>query len=256
MMKLRLSFDSTTLYRPVDVVAALPYGWQMAAAPYKTIWALHCVMGNGELFFDKLGVADLVERYGVAVIAPSLGNAYFVNSPYERQADFLRLELRDAMRNVLPLSGESSDNFLIGISMGAFGAVTWALQCPWFGAVAAISGTFGNLAPLDQRVMKSRALRAIYMTFNGIQRQFLLDEHGNANPEHDVARLMAEAQHPLPRMELFCGEQDYLSLNQHIAFADLCEKHSCQVRSHCELGGPDQEFWRKILPPAFDALLN
>ena len=118
---------STTLFRPVDIEIAMPGGFTMAKPPFKCLWALHCAMEDGRFFFDSLGLGELALKYQIAVVAPSLGNGYFMNSDYERQGDFLQ-EMFTQLSANFPLSPRREDNAVLGISMGAFGALRWALQ--------------------------------------------------------------------------------------------------------------------------------
>lgn len=247
MMRMRITLPSTTLLRPVEIVAALPYGFGVAEPPYRAVWALHCAMSNGDFFFDSLDAAGIVEREQVAVIAPSLGNGYFVNSSHEKQADFLH-ELLDAMREILPLSRRPEDNAAIGVSMGGFGAVRWALDSGEFGAAAAISGVFDCRVPPDDRMMKNRAQRALYAAFERVMRRCLLDESGRVRTEADLEFLLRRKREQgaslSPRVDLYCGEQDYLSLPQSRALEQLCARHGCPVTLRLSEGEHDQGYWR------------
>lgn len=261
MIKVKITIDSTVLYRPVEVVAALPHGLLTRPAPYRTIWALHCAMGNGDIFFDQLGLGAFVDKAGVAVIAPSLGNGYYVNSTFEMQADFLKNELQPTLREVLPLSPSRSDNLLLGISMGGFGAVRWALDAfDQFGAVGAISGVFDIRIPLDERAKKSREQRPLAKLFGEkLMPKLLLDASGAVSPEADLPKLLdtgAAGNVLLPRLALYCGEEDYLSLNQTTAFAEACRQRGIAAHLCLAPGGHNPAYWSTVLPEVVDWLLR
>ncbi len=250
MFRLRLSLPSTVLLRPVEIRAAVPYGFGASDPPYRTIWALHCAMGDGDFFFDSLDATSIVNREQVAVIAPSLGNGWFINSAFERQADFLQ-EMYDAMLSLLPLSPIRENNAVVGLSMGAFGAVRWALQSGLFVSVAAISGVFDCRVPLDPRVMKNRAQRAIYATFENAMKLFLQNDNNKNNMEDDIDFIMKNAsKSSLPNVIICCGEQDYISLPQSMYLNDICKKNGCPVTIHLSQGEHDQVYWKKILHEA------
>ncbi len=258
MMRLRITLPSTALLQPVEVAAAVPYGFGATEPPYRAVWALHCAMSNGDFFFDSLDAAGIVEREQVAVIAPSLGNGYFVNSRYENQADFLN-ELLDAMREILPLSRRTEDNAAIGVSMGGFGAVRWALDSGAFGAAAAISGVFDCRVPPDDRMMKNRAQRALYAAFERVMRRCLLDERGDVRDEVDLERLLQKRREQgslLPRVDLYCGEQDYLSLPQSRALERVCARHGCPVALRLSEGEHDQTYWRDVFQSAVSGIFR
>lgn len=73
--------------------------------PFRVLWTLHCGMGNGNFFFDSLNAADMAEKNGIAIVAPSLGNGYFINSDLEAQGGFLE-EMRCSLANTFPFSGK------------------------------------------------------------------------------------------------------------------------------------------------------
>lgn len=146
MMRLLLTFPSTTLFRPVEIAIALPSGFSTAKPPYRVLWALHCAMKSGEFFFDTLDAAEAVEKSQIALVAPSLGNGYFINSSFEAQGDFLQEILRD-LHDILPLSSRREDNAVLGVSMGGFGAIRWALESGAFGSAAATQASLTALSP-------------------------------------------------------------------------------------------------------------
>jgi enterochelin esterase-like enzyme len=212
-------------------------------------------MTGGEVFFDSLGFADIPDKYNVAIIAPSLGNGYFSNSSYERQADFLNEELMPTMHSSMPISPKKENNMLLGISMGGFGAMRWALDAPeHFCAVAAISGVFDIRLPVDERARKNREQRPLVKLFTEKLMPWLfLDENGILRPEVDVDKLIASlASTPghCPRLVLFCGNEDYISLNQTVSLAEKCKKQGIITEVNFTPGGHNQQYWRSIVQNA------
>lgn len=249
MIRLSLRFPSTVLLRPVTVEAGLPGGFTPGAPPYRTLWALHCAMADGSLFFESLDAAGCVDSLGIAIVAPSLGNGFFINSPLEAQADFLA-ELLDALPQVLPLSRAREDTAALGVSMGAFGALGWALRSRAFARVAAISGVFDPRVAPDPRIARDRVQRALHRALEPAMRHALLDDRGRVRPEADLTALLDEAcggGHAVPALSLACGDGDWLSLPQTRAFAAVCAGHAVPVRMNISPGGHDAAFWR----PAF-----
>ncbi|MCH5277949.1 MAG: hypothetical protein J1E80_08995 [Desulfovibrionaceae bacterium] len=244
-MRLRITFPSITLLRPVEIVAALPNAFTGAAGiPYRTVWALHCAMSDGSFFFEQLDASALVEQERIAFIAPSLGNGYFVNSPLERQADFLQ-EMFERLREVLPLSRQREDNLVLGISMGAFGALRWAMTNRNFGGAVGISGVFDCTLPPDARIRENRAQRALYATCSGLMRRLLLDGDGHMRDDADIAALAAHSSHPA--IALYCGEGDYLSLSQTRHMEQLCRRHGHSVTLSITPGEHDERYWKQVL---------
>lgn len=246
-MRLRITLPSLSLLRPVEIVAALPNEFSMTGMPYRTVWALHCAMSSGDFFFEKLDASSLVDRERIAFIAPSLGNGYFINSPFEQQADFLQ-EMFESLREILPLSRQRGDNLTLGISMGAFGALRWAMNSDSFGGAAGISGVFDCAVQPDARIRKNRAQRALYATFSRLMQQRLLDEVGHVRGEADFTMLVAHSS--CPWIGLYCGEEDYLSLPQTLHLEELCHQYGHPVDMHVSTGEHDESYWKQALQDA------
>lgn len=123
--RFRISYPSRVLLRPVEIMAAL------SAKPNRVkktcLWALHCAMEDGPFFLNYLDAARLAQHLDIAIIAPSLGNGFFMDTAYEAQGEFLR-ELRENLPSILNISDKTEDNAVVGISMGGFGAIRWALE--------------------------------------------------------------------------------------------------------------------------------
>lgn len=255
MMRASLSFPSTTLFRPVDIEIVLPGGFTMAKPPFKCLWALHCAMEDGRFFFDSLGVGDLALKYQIAVVAPSLGNGYFMNSDYERQGDFLQ-EMFTQLSANFPISRQREDNAVLGISMGAFGALRWALQSGSFCSVTSISGTFDCHIPLDERLFKNRRQRALHMSLEKTMRSILLDKDGKTREDADFEIMFEKRKDDFPNVNLFCSEEDYLSLPQTMAIRDVCVRHDCPVNLKLGNGSHDPAYWRHVMPDAVSGIFE
>jgi S-formylglutathione hydrolase FrmB len=214
-------------------------------------------MGSGELFFDALGLGGIVDTENVALIAPSLGNGYYVNSAFERQADFLNDELWPAIIDNLPVSPDQSDNFAMGISMGAFGALRWGLTNNHFAAIAAISGVFDARIPADERIKKSRELRPLHKLFGErLMPRLLLDESGAARPDTDIDTLLTVRQGQAPRLAFYCGQTDYLSLNQTHILAEKAVARGLKAEIYLTPGSHNAAYWAKTAPNAVNWLLG
>lgn len=259
MIKLQMTMHSLVFYKPVQVTIVLPYAPLSPSGPYKTLWLLHPAMGNGDFFFDNFALSALVDKQHIAIVAPSLGNGYFMNSSYEQQASFLEDELRPYLQSCFPLSDRKQDNHLLGISMGAFGAVRWALSVPHaFGAVAAISGVYDVRLPLDTRAKKSRLLRPLVMLFGEkLMPKLFNDEAGIVHPNADINMLIVRiSSEECPRLALFCGEEDYISLNQTEALAEHCAVHGLDVEAFYSTGTHDLAYWSTSVVQAFHWLFK
>ena len=251
MIKIEMSIKSLTLLRPVRVSVFLPYGFTSCPTPYRTVWLLHAAMSDGGMFVEYAPLLDFANKEGYALIAPSLGNGYYADTGYERQASFLMDELLPIMRQTISLSHNREDNTVLGVSMGGYGAVRWAMDAPeTFRAVAAISGWFGMPCPVDERIKKDRELRPIYQIFvKEVMPKLLMDKSGNLHPQADILKLMGkkEPSVPFPRIGLFCGENDYLSLGQNKMFFESCEDCGVPAELFLTHGSHNADYWNPAM---------
>lgn len=244
----RMVFPSRTLLRPVEVMAALPLKKTDAKLP--VLWALHCAMEDGDFFFRYLDCARLAQHLGIAIIAPSLGNGFFLNTSYEPQGDFLE-ELANSLPAILNISQATDRNAVIGISMGGFGAIRWALSTSRFFAAGAISGAFDATLPPDTRVFGDEKLNFINQSFDALMRSRLADKSGHLPGGGSLKGLLESFRKKWPKLYLYCAGNDYLSLNQTEAFYQACKKLNapCKMNRQIE-GSHDLEYWKKAFPLA------
>lgn len=252
--KIEMVWPSLALLRPVNIAIGLPSQFSFARPPYKCLWALHCSMENGNFFFEKLDCSAIVENLKAAVIAPSLGNSYFINTGYEAQGDFLE-ELLTQLPRILPLSAAREDNAVIGVSMGGFGAVRWALASEKFSQAAAISGVFDCHVPDDERVFRDRKLKAIYAAFKKNMLKCLLNSNETTRPEADLSLLAQNCRwHPMIR--LYCGQQDYIAMNQTLWLENMLRAAGFPAALDIFSGGHDAVFWKEAFHLAAHEMLS
>lgn len=158
MIRLKLSIDSLILHEPIEIQVAMPQLLTFKDTKLKCVFGLHCHCSNSDIFFNRLNIEDYVEKYGCAFISTNLSNSYYLNSRLNNVADFLDYELYPYIKNILPLSENKEDNFCIGISMGAFGALSWALRKNnFFSKIACVSGFFDPNLALSDGLKKQRS---------------------------------------------------------------------------------------------------
>lgn len=157
MIRMSLKLDSMILHQSVEVQVALPSSVLTLGKKFTAVWALHCAMATGDLFFERLGMLDYAEKFRLALIAPSLPNTFFVNSPMGLYGDFLDCELYPMLMDMLPLSDKREDHLALGVSMGAYGVLAWALRKPdFFSKVIAVSGYYDGAIPCDPKLKSQR----------------------------------------------------------------------------------------------------
>ncbi len=261
MLKFTLTINSLILYKPITVHIALPYTLHSAYSNFKSIWALHCAGESGDLFFSKLPLSSYVDKRNIALIAPDLGNGYFINTPFEKQYDFLSKELMPILQNTLPLSSKQEDTSLLGISMGAFGASRWALSdSNTFSKVALISGTYDFTLPRDPRINTSKPQKMLAKIFGEtIMPTLMLDTKGEILHDANISPLYAKVKKSDAekiKFNLYCGDEDYISLNQSQEFIRNCVANHINAKLHTSSGEHNEEFWHRAICTSMEWILN
>lgn len=228
----------------------LPEQGALCDAP--VVWLLHGAGDNGTGWLRYTAVERYAFAHNIAVILPDVGNSYYTSMDSGVDAfACLTQELPAVCRRLFGLSPAREKNYLLGNSMGGYGALLAALSCPQqYAACAALSGAFR-----PQRIvhdadwpLPSASARAIFGP--GIEQGLL--------PERmDIHRLIAAADPAaLPALTLICGAQDALHADSCALSAELSARgiaHTFQTVP----GGHTWELWdaqsRRVLDTWFGA---
>lgn len=247
-----LKFDSLILNEPVELDIALPQPLSFSKNTYKVLWCLHCAFSNGNLFFERLNLLDLIDN-GYVLICPSLSNSYFLNSNNRNVADFLDNELYPYLQDLLPISRSRDCNECLGISMGAYGALNWALRkTQYFCRVVLLSGYYDYRLPDDPRIKKHRDERIIAQIAYPYMRAAFDDKSEILKEDADIQKSLSEVDpFDMPKIDLFCGDDDFISLKQSEYFYDLMKKKNLNVSYFKLPGGHNIKSWRAAIEQAY-----
>lgn len=251
MIKFDISFESIFLKHSVKVTMALPYPG-LLNQPGSKIWCLHPALKDGDFFFNEIGVGALVDKHNCIFIAPSLGNTFFIDTDFARSESFLQGELMPFVQNILSASNHDDyENICLGISMGAYGSLHWALtDSKMFNKVILISGVFNERLSLDDfnglNLEEKNLLKYIMPVhrsiFNSTKKSFktltsLIDNFDNSSICFDIR----------------CGSDDHVSLDSSRQLLALLQRKEAHVEYHEARGGMhDTSTWREIV---FDSLV-
>lgn len=252
MFRLSLSLDSMTLLTPVKVSAVLPHPGLAKGRVMRTVWCLHCALRDGDFFFDDLGLGALADLRQIAFIAPHLGNSCFADTPLGDYATFLQNELKPVLTERLALNPDPQFNELLGISMGAWGAARWALSRPQaFSRAYLLSGCYDFCAAPDPRIRQDRLLKGIYMVTKDLE-DCLFATRGVYREGCDLHQLLDNCTPgAVPELELYCGSEDYLTLNSTEDFYRQLQQRGISSSLSLISGTHDRECWIKMLAQIF-----
>lgn len=109
--------------------------------PYKVIYLLHGYSDNSAHWLRMTAIERETHTKPIAIIMPETDNAFWLNTHTQwNYFDYLTQELPDLCQKYFPISDKKEDTMISGFSMGGYGALNAALNCPdKFGYCAAFA---------------------------------------------------------------------------------------------------------------------
>ena len=165
---------------------------------------------------------------------PQAHRSFYTDQAYcGRYWTFLTKKLPDLVGSLFRVSDRREETFVAGLSMGGYGAFTWALRQPdRFAAAANLSGAVdipglrtGRERPEDPRMFER-----------------IFGERGPAGPD-DLRWLLGQAEvADLPALYLCCGTEDGL-IEDNVAFRDDAVAAGARVTADFGPGAHDWAYW-------------
>ena len=248
MISISLKLDSVILKEPIQVKVFLPQTLG-GNDSVKNIWCLHPIFSDGDIFVDRLNLLDYVETGEYAVIAPCLSNSYYVNLSNRCVADFLDSELYPFLSSILNLPSNKSRNICLGVSMGAFGALSWGLRKPdFFSRLICISGYYDMSIPHSPELKKQRKSYLLAKFATPYMKEAFLDDSHNLKDDSQIADKIRNGVNKKGlRVDIACGDNDLLSLPQSEFIYSLLKQNGYDC-SYAEVKGEHDIFaWRECI---------
>lgn len=202
----------------------------------KVIYLLHGLTDNCTGWARYTACERYARERGVALVMPEVQRSFYIDGVHGlKYFTYVSQELPQAVHRMFGLSLEKEKSYVMGLSMGGFGALKCALTYP---ERYAGCGSFSGVTDLEgMRALPDGSLRS--WEFDA-----LLGAGKQAGAENDLF-LLAEKKN-LPPIYLSCGEQDRLyGLN--VKFAQHLEKLGVQYRFDHRAGAHTWDFWDQSL---------
>lgn len=255
MSHLTISYFSRCLVRGTSFELILPNDYQKQAINkgMKTLFLLHGWSGCAGNWVPE----HFAEKYNFAIVMPNGENSFYLNalSTGRNFQSFLGEELVSYVQKTFGLAQKKEDTFIMGLSMGGFGAIHTALAYPHvFGTAIGLSSALiiHKIANMQKDSPDSHANYAYYTDTFGDLTRVLESEN---NPEVLVKKLQAQNT-PLPALYLTCGTEDFLIENNRQFHQFLQERNVSHFYQETS-GAHNTEYWDKtvqtIIPLVFGA---
>lgn len=137
MVLMNLSYRTNYLHTYFKTTVVLPDTNQ---TDYTTVWLLHGYTGDDTAWIRHVNIEQLARKYNWAIIMPEARNAFYSDSNFIPYYSYFVDEFIPKMQHILPISTDPKHNFIVGSSMGGYGALKIAFLNPdKFSKVAALS---------------------------------------------------------------------------------------------------------------------
>ncbi len=242
MSQLSIKYNSQALNRSVRFEMYIPNDRpQEAPQKLRTLFLLHGYTGDAGNWVPEW----LMQKYGFAVVAPSGENGFWLDglSTGRKYCTFVGTELVDYIRRTFGLAASAEDTYIMGLSMGGFGALHTALTYPQnFGKAAAMSSALivhqisGMKPGEDNGVANYDYYHECFGDLDSVL-------ESDSNPEV-LAKRLKDSGARIPEIFMSCGTEDFLlepNREFHRYLESIAVPHTYLESS----GAHDMGFWNE-----------
>jgi putative tributyrin esterase len=263
MALIDVNFYSNTLMRNVTYKAIIPVDGPNHPESItnekkllKTIYLLHGLMGNYTDWVTGTRVAQWANEHHIAVIMPSGDNSFYVDheSVNNYYGEFIGRELVEETRKLFPFSLKREDTFIVGLSMGGYGAIRNGLKYnDTFAAIAALSSAL----IIDQAINSKEDAEWVFRKRSFYEAIFgdLSKLKGSDKDPEALIQKIKQIKSQMPRIYLACGTEDLLIENNR-KFHDALTRENVKHTYLESKGAHDWMFWDEYIKKVIIWLLN
>ncbi len=220
--------------------------------PMRTLFLLHGYTERSGNWVPE----ELAEKYNLAIVMPNAENSFYQDGEEtgRKFSTYIGIELVDYVRKTFGLAKSSADTFIMGLSMGGYGALSLGMRYPdRFGKIAALSSALiqHELDGMKPGQQTKVANYEYYRLCFGDLDQFI---HTEKNPEVQAKTLIQKGGKK-PEIFLCCGTEDFLIEPNRAFDAYLTAVGYAHVYRE-EHGGHNMAFWSRMVPPALCWMLG
>ena len=217
---------------------------------FPVLYVLHGYGDNYSSWIRKSTLEYIARDYDVIVVMPEVNNSFYSNQSGPQYYDYLTKELPVKVANYFPASMERKDTFIMGNSMGGYGAFMIAMNQPaQYAAAVSFSGILGLDAEDRYLLMKIPDFRKNWETSFQSAEKF----HASRYDLRNAAKQLDQSDREKPALFHFCGTKDILAYEMGKDFITYArENTSLDIRyEEIENGLHDWATWNPYIEKAF-----
>lgn len=221
---------------------------------FPTLYLCHGGSGDSTIWYRNTQLELFLNEHNMMSVSIDAPETFYcdmkVGRPY---FTYLTEEVPRLVQALFPSSPLRKDNFIVGFSMGAHGAMKAALRCPEkYAAVLSMSGA------KDQVKMRELAeKRGIKASFQVIDAAFGPKDEvaGSENDLLYLAKALVDSDRPRPKIFTSCGTEDY-GLQLCTEFHEYLDSIGLENRFITIPGIHDYYYANRMLKIALDELFE
>lgn len=255
MALVNMTLFSTCLNMDVEIEVYLPEARRGMEElhpdkKYPVIYCLHGYRDNYMSWVTKSTLLLEARKHECIIVMPDVRNSFYTNGKNGfNYYDYISKELPVKIANFFPVSTRKEDTFIMGASMGGYGAFLIAMNNPdRYHAAYSFSGPlalkYKNGSVFDFDSCMSRQV----MGAMGSQEEFYDSDYYLMN----TVKKFDEYSGDKPRLKAVCGKQDVLCYAYNEQFMkEVCENTSVKILYETSDGAHDYYFWNQYIDDAF-----
>jgi len=211
--------------------------------PLPVLYLLHGASDDHTIWGRRTSIERYVAGKQVAVVMPSAGLSFYANERYGyKYWDFISKELPLVVQSFFKISTKREDTFVAGLSMGSYGALKLALNCPEKFSKAAMFS--GGMYLLENSKDFDSLIQRVYGTLSSIK--------GTEDDLEEIALGLAASGEMKPELFFACGDQDFV-FDGHMRTVHFLENLGYPIVSVEEEGAYHEwAFWDKMIIRALE----
>lgn len=243
MAFLRCDFPSVSLGTQTSFTAVLPDACDLSKVP--VVYLFHGLSDNCTAWSRFTSVEQFARQYHVALIMPEVQRSFYTDMAHGgKYFSYVSSELPTWCQKTFGLSADRENNYVMGLSMGGYGAMKCALSCPeqYIGAAAFSAVT--SIADFRAQFANEAQITAEATAISGAPE--IVAE------KDDLYALLRRCETAAEKPELFltCGTEDFLYEGnkkwlQALDRSTLKHTFTEWPGTHC------WEFWQQSIEKAF-----
>jgi S-formylglutathione hydrolase FrmB len=240
MALLETRFDSDVLDLSLGMSIILPEHPDAWEEPPAVLYLLHGLTDDHTIWHRRTSIERYSQDYNLIVVMPDAYKSFYCNMTHGSSYwTFCAEELPILIKRWFNISNDWKNTFVAGLSMGGYGAVKLAMECPGqYGAAASLSGALDLASHINDDFYEHR-VRTFEAVFGDIQ--------SLPNSNHDLIAQLSKMK-KVPETEFFVcvGTEDYLYQDS-VSFRDKARTAGLRL-TYEELPGEHKwDFWDRTI---------